>query len=653
MEKGELYYLPREHIEAYIQKSHKEFKDYEYLGSHFMEYKGVKGVCFMVLAPNAENINVVAEFNNWDGKNHPMRKIEDKGLWHIFICGLEELELYKYEVHSKDQRVVLKADPYGFHSEKRSNTASMVVSLNQYKWKDQKWRDKNNNKSKIDENMSIYEVHLGSWKRKDNGNFYNYRELAHELLEYVVDMGYTHIELMPLMEHPFDGSWGYQITGYFSVTSRYGSPQDFMYFIDQCHQKEIGVILDWVPGHFCKDKHGLEKFDGSTLYEYDNPIMAENVEWDTLSFDHGKKETTQFLISNALFWLEVYHIDGLRVDAVSYMLFLDAGRTKDKWIPNENGGRENLCGIKFLKKLNTIIHQEFPGTLMIAEESTAWPNVTGSVEIGGLGFDLKWNMGWMNDVLKYMDMDPLYRKWHHNLICFSFVYAFSEKYILVLSHDEVVHGKKSLIGKMPGEYWNKFANLRAFYGYMIGHPGKKLLFMGGEFAQFIEWNHDNELDWLLLEYESHRKMKCFIKELNHLCKTEKSLYQLDHSSLGFEWIDSQNYEESIIVFMRKAVDPDDFLIVVCNFTPVMRENYIIGVPKLGEYKEVFNSDSERYGGSGVLNEELIKANELTWNNQPYSIAITIPPLGVTFIKLQKSENDLTEKSMTKLNADQF
>jgi 1,4-alpha-glucan branching enzyme len=481
---------------------------------------------------------------------------------------------------------------------------------------------------------------LGSWRRKENGEFYNYVEIVDELLEYVISMGYTHIELLPLMEHPFDGSWGYQITGFFSITSRYGTPQDFMYFVDQCHQKNIGVILDWVPGHFCRDEHGLSKFDGSALYEYDNPIMTDNVEWGTAYFDHGKEAVIQFMISNALFWFDIYHIDGLRVDAVSYMLYLDAGRPKDKWIPNKYGGRENLSAIKFLKKLNKAVSKYYPNALMIAEESTAWTNITGSPQTGGLGFDYKWNMGWMNDVLRYMEMDPIYRKWNHHLICFSFVYAFTEKFILVLSHDEVVHGKKSLLNKMPGDYWSKFANLRVFFGYMMGHPGKKLLFMGGEFGQFIEWNHDNEIDWMLLGYESHKQMQCFVKELNLLYKDEKSLYELDNQSLGFEWIDSHNCEESIIVFMRKAINPEDFIIVVCNFTPVIRQDYRIGVPKLGEYQEIFNSDSERYGGKGIANGKAMQANRQEWNNQPYSISITVPPLSTVFLKLKNNKNIL-------------
>lgn len=632
MDYGQPYYLPDSYIGDLIETSKKEFKDYRYLGAHFMQYEALSGISFMVLAPNAEDVHLVGDFNAWNGKDYPMKRVGNTDVWHIFICGLDMLQLYKYEIHGKDHSMVMKADPYGFYSEKRPNTASICVSLDDYSWQDDLWTARKLNKSKLHEHINIYEVHLGSWRKKDHGEFFSYKEIAPELLEYVISMGYTHIELLPLMEHPFDGSWGYQITGFFAITSRYGMPQDFMYFVDQCHQRGIGVILDWVPGHFCRDEHGLRMFDGTSMYEYDNPVMADNVQWGTSYFDHGKDVVAQFLISNAMFWLDIYHIDGLRVDAVSYMLYLDAGRPADKWLPNKHGGRENLSAIKFLKKLNKAAAKYYPNAFMIAEEATAWPNITGTPQIGGLGFDLKWNMGWMNDVLKYMEMDPIFRKWHHHLICFSFVYAFSERYILVLSHDEVVHGKKSLLNKMPGDYYSKFSNLRVFYGYMIGHPGKKLLFMGGEFGQFIEWNHDNELDWMLLEYESHRQMQCFVKELNHLYKNELSLHQIDSRPDGFEWIDAQNYEESIIVFMRKAVDPEEFIIIVCNFTPVKRQNYKIGVPKLGSYEEVFNSDLERYGGGGSRNIGSIEAIAEEWNSQPYSISITIPPLSTVFFK---------------------
>jgi len=632
MNYGQTCYLPDIYLEKIIATYHKEFKQYRYLGAQFMEFEGLTGVSFMVLAPNAAQVHLVGDFNAWDGNAHPMKKIGNLGIWHIFVCGLEEMHLYKYKIWSQDGTAVLKADPYGFCSEKRPNTASRCFNLKGYEWQDAQWVENRNNEAKQGGRINIYEVHLGSWRQKEGGEFYTYREIVEELLAYVISIGCTHIELLPIMEHPFDGSWGYQVTGFFSTTSRYGTPQDFMYFVDRCHQEGIGVILDWVPVHFCRDEHGLRMFDGTALYEYDNPHMADNVQWGTSCFDHGKEETMRFLISNALFWFDVYHIDGLRVDAVSYMLYLDSGRPADKWLPNKYGGRENLSAIKFLRKLNRIVAKQFPKALMIAEESTSWPNVTGSPKIGGLGFDLKWNMGWMNDVLRYMQMDPIYRKWHHHLICFSFVYAFTEKFILVLSHDEVVHGKKSLLSKMPGDYWSKFANLRAFYGYMLGHPGKKLLFMGGEFGQFIEWNHNNQLDWMLLDYESHRQMQCFVKDLNILHRVEKAFYEMDDKPAGFEWVDSSNCEESVLVFMRKAKNPMDYVIVVCNFTPIARVNYKIGVPNLGRYEEIFSSDSLKYGGKGIANEGDIMAVDREWNNQPFSIAITIPPLSTVFFK---------------------
>lgn len=635
MNYGQTRYLPDAFMEEIIQKSQRQFRDYLYLGAHFMEYETARGVSFMVLAPNAKAVHLVGDFNSWDRQNCPMKKLENHGIWHIFICELEEMHLYKYQITDQAGSTVLKADPYGFFCELRPNTASRCYSLEGYQWQDSIWREIKGDKTRMQEPINIYELHLGTWRQKAKESFYHFREIVDELLEYVVSMGYTHIELLPIMEHPFDGSWGYQITGFYAVTSRYGTPKDFMYFIDRCHQRGIGVILDWVPGHFCRDEHGLSKFDGTPLYEYDNSVMADNVQWGTTYFDHNKKETIHFLISNALFWLDVYHIDGLRVDAVSYMLYLDSGRAEDQWLPNKYGGRENLSAVKFLRKLNKIVKKQFPNALMIAEEATAWPNITGSPKIGGLGFDFKWNMGWMNDVLKYMQMDPIYRKWHHHLICFSFVYAFSEKFILVLSHDEVVHGKKSLLNKMPGDYWSKFANLRTFYGYMVGHPGKKLMFMGGEFGQFIEWNDSNELDWMLLEYDSHKKLQCFVKELNEFYRNEKSLHQLDDQPEGFAWIDAQNCEESVLVFMRKVKDQEDFIIVICNFTPVKRQHYRIGVPIIGGYIEVFNSDSEDYGGTGISNDGVIDAESLPWNNQLYSIVITIPPLSTIFLKKKK------------------
>ncbi|MCG8538449.1 MAG: 1,4-alpha-glucan branching protein GlgB [Clostridia bacterium] len=631
----DIHYIDLQPFDMYLFHEGNHFESYNFMGAHFLEHGGVKGVNFTVWAPHAREVRVVGDFNSWDGTSHRMRREKESGLWNIFIGGLGEEERYKYEIITQEGLKLLKADPYGFYSEVRPNTASVTMPLNKYKWQDEKWIEKNKKKAAYGEPINIYELHLGSWRRKENGGFYNYREIIEELIDYVVYMGYTHIELLPLTEHPFDGSWGYQTTGYYSLTSRYGKPEDFMYFVDICHQKGIGVILDWVPGHFCKDEHGLSNFDGKPLYENDNSMMAELHEWGTKSFDFSKPEVLSFLISNAMFWFDIYHIDGIRVDAVSSMLYLNFGRKEGEWIPNKYGSSENLGAIEFFRRMNKIVFEKFSHALMIAEESTAWPLVTSPAHLGGLGFNFKWNMGWMNDMLKYMETDHIYRKWHHNLITFSFTYAFSENFILVLSHDEVVHGKKSLVDKMPGDYWQKFANLRVFYAYMFAHPGKKLLFMGGEFAQFIEWNYNKELDWFLLDYEMHRKTHHYIRELNHLYRNEKSLYEVDNDYKGFSWIDHQNYEQSIIAFMRKGEDEKDFIIVICNFTSVVRHNYKVGVPIQGEYEEVFNSDLEKYGGSGVRNTGGIKANSLKWNNQPFSIEVTIPPLGAMYIKLKK------------------
>jgi 1,4-alpha-glucan branching enzyme len=630
-------YLSPSSYDIYLFHQGNNFKSYNFLGAHLTEHNGIKGVSFTLWAPNAREVRVVGNFNGWNGINYPMRKIDKTGIWNIFISGLDEYEIYKYEIHTRDGRVILKSDPYAVYSEVKPNTASIVASLDKHKWNDDDWMERRD--AAYDKSLNIYELHLGSWRTKENGEYYTYSELADEIIDYVLKMGYTHIELLPVMEHPFDGSWGYQTTGYFSITSRYGKPKDFMEFVDRCHQKGIGVILDWVPAHFCKDEHGLFKFDGTPLYEKNDPIMSENYEWGTAIFDYGQPEVVSFLISNALFWFDIYHIDGLRVDAVSYMIYLDAGREEGQWRPNKYGGRENLEAIEFIKKLNKTVFKYFPKALMIAEESTAWPLVTRPVHLGGLGFNFKWNMGWMNDMLKYMEMDPIYRKWHHDLITFSFMYAFSENFILPLSHDEVVHGKKSLLNKMPGNYWQKFANLRVFYSYMMAHPGKKLLFMGGEFGQFIEWDYQKSLDWFLLDYEMHRKMQHFVEKLNKFYKEEKPLYKLDNDHRGFSWIDHQNYEQSIITFMRKAKENEEFLIILCNFTPEVHNSYKVGVPKEGEYIEVLNSDLEEFGGSGVRNEGTIKSNKSKWHNQPYHIEIDVPPLGASFIKLKKNMDE--------------
>ncbi|SKC79078.1 1,4-alpha-glucan branching protein GlgB [Maledivibacter halophilus] len=623
-------YLHPSPYDIYLFHQGNNFESYKFLGAHLTEYEGIKGVSFTLWAPNARMIKIVGDFNRWNGQGFDMKKIEASGIWNIFISGINEGELYKYEIHTMDDEVILKSDPYGFYSELRPGTASRIIDLNNYRWNDLKWMEER--KADYDKSINIYELHLSSWKKKWGRATYKYNEIVEELIDYVKEMGYTHIELLPVNEHPFDGSWGYQVTGYYSITSRYGNPGDFKYLVDRCHQEGIGVILDWVPSHFCKDEHGLYKFDGKPLYEYDDPLMAENIEWGTASFDYGKPEVISFLISNAVFLFDIYHIDGIRVDAVSYMLYLDHGKKEGQFKLNKYGGKENIEAIEFLKKLNKTVFRYFPDALMIAEESTAWPLVTAPIYLGGLGFNYKWNMGWMNDMLRYMEMDPIYRKHHHDLITFSFVYAFSENYILPMSHDEVVHGKKSLLDKMPGDYSKKFANLRLLYSYMIGHPGKKLLFMGGEFGQFIEWDYEKELDWFLFDYPMHQKLHDFVRILNRFYIEERALYELDCKSEGFSWIDHQNSEESVIAFMRKGRKEEDFIIIVCNFTPLPRLNYKIGVPYKGKYAEVLNSDLEEYGGSGVKNEGIIKAEDENWHNQPYSIKVSVPPLGALFIK---------------------
>ena len=611
-------------------------KKYKKLGAHIVELDGEIGVRFSVWAPNAQNVSVVGDFNNWNGENHSMIKNDDTGEWTLFIKGLKEGTIYKYRVKKLHGDIVLKADPYGFYQEVRPNTASIVYNVFDYEWKDVGYRRGKRKHKMYEGPINIYEVHLGSWKRKKDGSLLTYSELSEELVDYVCDMGYTHIEIMPLVEHPFDGSWGYQGTGYFSITSRYGEPKDFMHFVDKCHQNGIGVILDWVPAHFCKDNHGLAKFDGTALYEYFDCRKSENHMWGTLNFDVGREEVASFLISSAMFFLEVFHIDGIRVDAVSSMLHLDFCREEgEEWVANDHGGHENLDAIKFLKNLNETVFKACPNTLMIAEESTNWPMVSRPTYLGGLGFNYKWNMGWMNDILEYMEIDTSHRRWNHNLLTFSMMYAYSENFILPLSHDEVVHGKKSLLDKIPGDYWQKFANLRLLYGFMVGHPGKKLLFMGGEFGQFIEWKYDDQLDWFIMEHDLHKKMHNYTKTLNEFYKTQKPLWQLDLEQEGFEWIDANAREQSVASFIRKGKKEGDLLVILCNFTPQVYLNYKVGVPYLGEYKEVFNSDEEKFGGSGIINYDTIIAKNLEVHKRPYSIEIKVPPLGVTYIKLNK------------------
>ena len=606
------------------------------LGAHFMEQNGKAGVRFSVWAPHAKTVSVVGDFNAWDTRTHTMQKISDGEIWTIFIEGLEEGEVYKYAIEPQwGGPHIMKADPYGFYAEKKPKTASRLYNMKKYKWNDAAWQERKKTHPSYSNPMLTYEVHLGSWRRTLDGGYLSYRELADQLVSYAKKMNYTHIEIMPLCEHPFDGSWGYQATGYYAVTSRYGEPDDFRYFIDTAHANGIAVIMDWVPGHFCKDEQGLRHFDGMTLYESDNEQRAENWEWGTTNFDYGRTEVQSFLISNAMFWFEEYHIDGLRIDAVANMLYLNYGRKDGEWQPNKYGDTGNLEAMDFIKKLNEAIFKFHPNALMIAEESTAWPLISKPVYMGGMGFNYKWNMGWMNDMLAYMSLDPIYRKWNQDKVTFSFMYAFSENFVLPLSHDEVVHGKCSLVSKMPGDYWQKFAGLRGFFGYWMAHPGKKLLFMGGEFAQFIEWNYDDSLDWhLVQEYPMHTKMLEYSRALNKFYKENRPFWEVDFDWNGFEWIDCNDSENSIITFVRKSDNADDFIVVLCNFTPEVRQNYRIGVPKRGDYVEVFNSDAEEFGGSGVKNEGDLHTEDYGWHEREQSLVITVPPMATIYLRLK-------------------
>ncbi|PLT35592.1 1,4-alpha-glucan branching protein GlgB [Bacillus sp. V5-8f] len=609
------------------------FESYKTFGAHPVTVNGIDGVKFTVWAPNARKVSVVGNFNNWNGSQHIMARINSTGIWVLFIPGLKEGELYKFEILTQWNNIVLKADPYAFFSEVRPNTASVVHQFGKYEWQDQKWMSLRPKSDPYHKPMLIYEVHLGSWKLKEDGEPYNYLELAAELIPHVLENGFTHIEIMPVMEHPFDGSWGYQITGFFSVTSRFGSPEDFMYFVDQCHQNGIGVILDWVPAHFCKDIHGLGRFDGGSLYEHADPRKGERPIWGTYSFDFEKPEVVSFLISNALFWMDYYHIDGFRVDAVSSMILLNHDNPQPERLTNQYGREENEGAIAFLKKLNETIFMKYPGALMVAEEATDWPLVTAPTDRGGLGFNYKWNMGWVNDVLKYMKLDPYERIHHPNLLTFSFFYAFSENFVLPFSHDDVVHGKLSLLNKMPGDYWQKFANLRLLYGYFMAHPGKKLLFMGSELGPFAEWKDKEQLDWHLLDYPSHQKLNHYVKSLNKFYQETSSLWRLDHEQDGFGWID-HSHKENVLVFSRKGKRKGDYCIVVCNFSGNVYTDYRIGIPSPGSFIEVFNSDAELYGGSGQLNEGAMLAEKLPYHNQRYSIEITVPPLAVSIFMKQ-------------------
>jgi 1,4-alpha-glucan branching enzyme len=624
--------------DLYLSGEGTHYQKYEKLGAHVREVAGVRGVHFGVWAPNARRVSVVGNFNMWDGRVHPMRHRGSSGIWEIFIPGMGEGELYKFEILSSAGKLVgLKTDPYGFAGEMRPNNASVVCTIDGYKWKDTAWMESRSLRDWLHSPMTIYELHAGSWRRKpeEENRWLTYRELADELLPYVKRMGFTHIELLPIMEHPLDASWGYQTVGYFAVTSRFGSPADFMYFVDRCHQQEIGVILDWTPAHFPRDGHGLGLFDGTHLYEHADPRRGAHPDWGTLVFNYGRNEVQNFLLSNALFWLDKYHLDGLRVDAVASMLYLDYSRKPGEWIPNAFGGRENLEAIAFLKHLNEVLHSRHPGALMIAEESTSWPAVSRPTYVGGLGFDLKWNMGWMNDTLRYFALDPLFRQHHHNELTFSMIYAFQENFVLPLSHDEVVHGKRTLLEKMPGDDWQKFANLRLLFGYMYAHPGKKLLFMGSEVAERNEFWEESSVDWSLEESAPHRGVQRLMSDLNRLHATERPFFEVDFEWAGFEWIDANDAAASILSFIRRARNPEDYVVVVCNFTPVVRLDYRVGVPGPGFYREILNTDSVYYEGSDVGNAGGVRAEPIPWNDRPWSVKLKVPPLAAVYFKPQR------------------
>ena len=620
-------------IDVYLLSEGNHLNMYKILGAHIREMDGVKGVSFAVWAPNAKRVSVVGGFNNWDGRVNPMRKHISCGVWDIFIPGIQEGEIYKYEVKTQNDYILTKSDPVGFYAEKRPHTASIVYNIDRYDWSDEEWMKYRQEYNSFDKPMSIYEVHLGSWRRKENNEYLTYRELADTLVPYVVNMGFTHVEFLPLAEHPLDASWGYQVVGMFAPTSRFGTPDDLRYLIDKFHQAGISVIMDWVPAHFPKDGHGLVEFDGTHLYEHADPRKGEHKDWGTKIYNYGRTEVCNFLCASALYWLKEFHIDGLRVDAVASMLYLDYSRNPGEWIPNQYGGNENLEAISFLRKMNELVYGQCKGAFTCAEESTAWPMVSRPTSMGGLGFGYKWNMGWMNDTLRYISHEPIHRKYHHGMLTFGLLYAFNENFILPISHDEVVHGKGSMLSKMPGDEWQKFANLRAYYGFMYTHPGKKLLFMGCEFGQDWEWNSEEGLRWFLLDYPMYKGMQNCVRDLNLMYKGNPSLYQIDFDYRGFEWIEHSNANDSVITYMRKGEKPGDYLIVACNFTPVVRNNYRIGVYEAGNYQEIFNSDDKNYWGSGVKNEGFMKAEDISWNDKPRSINVTLPPLATIVIKL--------------------
>jgi 1,4-alpha-glucan branching enzyme len=622
-------------FDLHLLSEGKHFDSFQKLGAHLRTVEGVDGVHFAVWAPNASRVSVVGDFNCWDGRVHPMRNRGSSGIWELFLPGLSEGAVYKYEIISASGTLLaLKADPYGFAAELRPKSGSVVANLEDYEWGDADWMAARPRRNWFESPVAIYEVHLGSWRRGENSRWLSYLELADRLIPYVQQMGFSHIELLPVMEHPFDGSWGYQTLGYYATTSRYGKPRDFMEFVDRCHRAGIGVILDWTPAHFPRDAHGLPWFDGTYLYEHADPRRGTHPDWGTLVFNYGRNEVRNYLISNAVFWLEKFHVDGLRVDAVASMLYLDYSRGEGEWIPNRYGGREDLDAISLIREMNEVVHARQPGIMTIAEESTAWPSVSRPTYLGGLGFSFKWNMGWMNDTLTYFSKDPVYRKFEHNHLTFSLLYAFTENFILPFSHDEVVHGKCSLLHKMPGDFWQQFANLRLLFAYQYAHPGKKLLFMGGEFGQRSEWYHEAPLEWYLLQYEPHQQMQRLVVDLNRLYATESVLHEVDFNWQGFEWIDCNDADSSVLSFIRRGKNQDEFIVAVANFTPVVRQNYCIGVPQPGFYREIFNSDAAIYGGSNVGNAGGVFASLASRLGRPFSLTLTLPPLAALFFKWQ-------------------
>ena len=636
-------------LPVYLFKQGNNCEAYRYFGAHIEQRAGETGVVFRVWAPHATAISVVGDFNSWKPGSHPMRKVDNDSVWELFIPGMKEYDVYKYCVTTRAGDLVYKADPYAFHAETRPSNGSKVYDLNGFVWHDEAWQNAQKKADVINGPMNIYEMHAGSWKQKEGGLPYNYSELADELIPYITEMGYTHVELLPVMEYPFDGSWGYQVTGYYAPTSRYGSPDEFKQFVDACHQNGISVILDWVPAHFPKDDFALARFDGTALYEHQDPRLGEHIQWGTYIFNYGRKEVANFLLANALYWMDIFHIDGLRVDAVASLLRLDFCKEEGQWLPNVYGGSENLEAIEFLKHMNSVIAEREPGALMIAEDSTAWPGVTKKVDEGGLGFSLKWNMGWMNDFLSYIKLDPIYRKYHQNKLTFGMAYHYAENFVLVLSHDEVVHTKSSMIGKMPGDVWQSFANLRLSYGFMMGHPGKKLLFMGGEFAQYSEWSEARSLDWHLLQYADHQEMQAYVKELNHLYAEESAFWAEDFDPNGFQWIECDDAESSIVSFVRRSQEKE--LVFLCNFTPVVHRGFSLGVPQEGVYHERLNSDAARFGGSDVINAVPLQSRAEPAGRCPFRVELDVPPLGMVILEReQPKKQPRTKKPKTRTAA---